>query len=140
MNNTSNEAVILSSRRYLLYRNQSIDLLSKSMYWFLYDKHLHYQRIKTLFSHHTLKVCSYMLQSRICFFVFFSVWVSFHEYSRFTGQQGKGETISLYPFYHFHSLHGHLDISWVIAAGSSPLCIAGSWIQTGNLWFPKASR
>ena len=55
---------------------------------------------------------------------FFSIWVFFHEHSRFTGQQGKAEDIYLTPVYHFHPLHGHLDISWVIAADSSPLRIA----------------
>ena len=34
------------------------------------------------------------------FFSFFSIWLFFHEYCRFTGQQVKRETISLYPFYH----------------------------------------
>ena len=33
-----------------------------------------------------------------------------------------------------------LDISRVITAGSSPLRIAGSGTQTGNLWFPSASH
>ena len=42
---------------------------------------------------------------------FFSIWLFFHEYLRFTGQQVKGEAISLYPFYHVHSLHRHLGIS-----------------------------
>ena len=28
---------------------------------------------------------------------FFSIWVYFHEHSRFTGQLGKGEAISLTP-------------------------------------------
>ena len=27
----------------------------------------------------------------VFFFFFFSIWVFFHEHSRFTGQQGKGE-------------------------------------------------
>ena len=54
-------------------------------------------------------------------FIIFFVSVFFFEYSRFTGQQGKGEAISLYPFYHFHSLHRHLDISQVIP-GSGRLC------------------
>ena len=35
-------------------------------------------------------------------FLFFFLPGFFHEYSRFTGQQVKGEAISLYPFYHFH--------------------------------------
>ena len=53
--------------------------------------------------------------------MFFSIWVLFHEYSRFTRQQEKGEAISLYHFYHFHLFHRHLYISRVIAAESSPL-------------------
>ena len=36
---------------------------------------------------------------------FFLIWVFFHEHSRFTGQQGKGEAISLSPLYHFHPFH-----------------------------------
>ena len=67
---------------------------------------------------------------------FFFIWVFFHEHSRITGLQGKGEGISLTPHYHFHPLHRHLDISRAIAAGSSPLHIASSRTQTGNLWFP----
>ena len=74
------------------------------------------------------------------FFFFFSILVFFHEHSRFTGQQGKGEGIYLTPLYHFHPLHGHLDISRAITAESSPLHIAGSRTRTGNLWFPSASR
>ena len=53
--------------------------------------------------------------------IFFSIWVFFHEHSRTTGLQGKGEGISLTPHYHFHPLHKHLDISWAITAESSPL-------------------
>ena len=71
---------------------------------------------------------------------FFSIWVFFHEHSRFTGQQGKGEGIYLTPLCHFHPLHRHLDISRAITAESSPLHIAGSRTRTGNLWFPSASR
>ena len=69
-------------------------------------------------------------------FVFFSIWVFFHEHSRFTGQQGKGEGINLTPLYHFHPLHRHLDISRAITADSSPLHIAGSRTRR----FPSASR
>ena len=47
---------------------------------------------------------------------FFSIWVFFHEHSRFAGQHEKGECISLTPLYHFHPLHRHLDISWAITA------------------------
>ena len=73
-------------------------------------------------------------------FFFFSIWVFFHEHSRFTGQQRKGEGIYLTPLYHFHPLHRHLDISRAITAESSPLHIAGSRTRTGNLRFPSASR
>ena len=31
----------------LSYRNQFIDLKSKSIDWFLYDRSLHYERVKT---------------------------------------------------------------------------------------------
>ena len=34
--------------------------------------------------------------------IFFSIWVLFHEHSRITGLQGKGEGIQLTPHYHFH--------------------------------------
>ena len=36
----------LSWRRTLSYRNQSIDLLRKSMNWFLYDNGLRHERVK----------------------------------------------------------------------------------------------
>ena len=74
------------------------------------------------------------------FWVFFSIWVFFHKHSRFTGQQGKGETISLTPLYHFHPRHRHFDISREITVESSPLHITRSWTRTGNLCFPSTSR
>ena len=66
--------------------------------------------------------------------IFFSIWVFFHDHSRITGLQGKGEGISLTPHYHFHPLHRHLDISRAITAESLPLHIASSRTRTGNLW------
>ena len=63
----------------------------------------------------------------------FSISVFFHEHPRFTGQQGKGEAISLTLLYHFHPLESHLDISRAITAESSPLHIASSLAQTGNV-------
>ena len=71
---------------------------------------------------------------------FFLSGFLFHEHSRITGLQGKGEGIPLAPHYHFHPLHGHLDISRGITAESSPLRIASSRTRTGNVWFPSASR
>ena len=53
--------------------------------------------------------------------------------SRFTGQQGKGEGISLTPLYHLHPLHRHLDISQSITAVSSSLHITSSRTYTENL-------
>ena len=49
---------------------------------------------------------------------FFSIWVLFHEHSRITGLQGKGEGIPLIPHWHFHPLHRHLDIGRVITKTS----------------------
>ena len=72
--------------------------------------------------------------------VFLSICVFFHEHSRITGMQGKGEGISLTPHYYFHPRHRHVDIGRVITAESSPLHIASSWIRTGNFCFPSASR
>ena len=66
---------------------------------------------------------------------FFSMWVFFHEHSRITGLEGKGEGVSLTPHYHFDPLHRHLDISRAITAESSPLHIASSRTRTG---FPSA--
>ena len=40
------------------------------------------------------------------YFIFY-----FHDHSRITEMQGKGEGISLIPHYHFHQLHGHLDMT-----------------------------
>ena len=71
----------------------------------------------------------------LLFFFFFSIGVFFHEHSRSTGQQGKGEGIYLTALYHFHPLHRHLDISRAITAESSPLRIAGSRTRTGTFGF-----
>ena len=71
---------------------------------------------------------------------FFSIGVFFHDHSRITGVQGKGEGISLTPPYHFQPLHRYLDMSWVITAESLPLLISNSRTRIGNLWFPSASR
>ena len=57
---------------------------------------------------------------------FFSIWVFLRNHLRITRLQGKGESISLTPHYHFHPLHRHFDISRVITAESSPLHIGSS--------------
>ena len=51
-------------------------------------------------------------------YTFFSIWVFFHEHSRFTGRQRKGEGNYLTPLYHLHLLRGHLDIGRMVTAGS----------------------
>ena len=84
-----------------------------------------------------LRYCS---SKNSAIFSFFSVWVFFHKPSRMTGQQGKGEDISLAPHYHFYPLHRHLDISPTITGEGSPLHIGSSPTRTTNLWFPSASR
>ena len=43
--------LILSWQRSLSYRNQSADLLCKSMDWFLYDRDLRHQRVNTNLSY-----------------------------------------------------------------------------------------
>ena len=63
---------------------------------------------------------------------FFSIRVFFHEHSRFTWQQGKGEAISLTPLYLFHLLNRRVDISRMIAKESSPLHIASTLTRNGN--------
>ena len=64
---------------------------------------------------------------------FFLSGFSFANIHRLQDRRGRGRTT---PHYHFHPLHGHLDISRAITAESSPLRIANSRTQTGNLWFP----
>ena len=75
---------------------------------------------------------------------FFYIWVFFHEHSWFTWQQGKGEGIHLTPHYHFHPLHSHLEISWVIVVESSPLhlanIVAQLWPGTSGFRAPVANH
>ena len=72
--------------------------------------------------------------------LYFTIWVFFHQHSRFTEQQGKGKSISLTSLSHFQPLHRYLDISLAIAAEISPLHIASIRIRTRNLWFPSANH
>ena len=65
----------LSWRRLLSYRNQSIDLLGKSMDWFLYDKDLRHERMKkNIESNIFFEVQNY-------YFVFESVLIFFFKWS-----------------------------------------------------------
>ena len=72
-------------------------------------------------------ICIYIYMYVYIYIYIFYIWVFFHERSWFTGQQGKGEGVSLIPLCRFHLLDRHLDISWAIAKESSPLHIASSW-------------
>ena len=55
----------------------------------------------------------------------------------FTFHMTSGEEVG-HLFY--SSLHRHLDISRTITAENASLHIDSSRIQTGDLWFPSASR
>ena len=71
-----------------------------------------------------------------CFFV----WVFFHEHSPFTGQQERGEGISLIPLYQFHPLHRHLDISREITKESSPMYVCKIYLTSvKNVVITKSS-
>ena len=77
--------------------------------------------------------------------IFFSIWVLFHEYSRFTGQQGKGDGIYLTHLYHFYPLltlagrlleRAHLCTSDGLQ--SKVLCI--SWMIAISCWTDESLR
>ena len=55
----------LSGRRPLSYRNQSIDLLRKSMGWFLYDNGLRQERLKKFCRHYILVMSRDQLYFRV---------------------------------------------------------------------------
>ena len=67
------------------------------------------------------------------FFFFFASLVFSHEHSRFKGQQGKGDAISLTPLYHFYPLHRHLDINHAITAHLCTYLAPG--LEQGTLSF-----
>ena len=54
----------------------------------------------------------------------FAIWVFFHEYSRFTGQQGKGWSSFYNSLCNYYRLHRLLDLRRSITADSSSLRIA----------------
>ena len=119
---------ILNSKLVILSQYKNIKIFwEKSMSQIGEKKFLWLKRLKTLSRVHMLLVA------------FFSICVFFHNHSRTTVLQGKGEEISLTPHYHFHPLHRHLDISQAITVESSPLHIGSSRTWTRNLWFPSAS-
>ena len=88
--------------------------------WSILHFNLFILRVRLYESEGKLKRFDCVKGSKIILQCFFSFsWVFFHEHSRFTWQQGKGEAISLKPPYHFHPLHRYLDISQAITTESS---------------------
>ena len=74
-------------------------------------------RFCPLFTHYTPKVFSYMFVKQNLLFL--SLYLGFlpRIFTIYRITSLKGGKLSLYIFfYHFHSLHGHLDISRVISA------------------------
>ena len=62
-----------------------------------------------------------LIIQHLCYIIFFSIWVFFHDHSRITVLQEEEKATFLTPHYHFHPLQRHLDISRAITAGSSSL-------------------
>ena len=111
--------VILSWRWFLSYRNQSIDLFCKSMYWFLY-RDLRHERFKTFFINIHWEPCLHVIKHNLFFLFFFLSGFSFTNIHDSQGSRWRGRLSPHCPFYHYH---------WValdIAAESSPPEIAGS--------------
>ena len=122
--------------RSLSYRNQSSDLLCKSMNWFLYDWYLHHDSVKTLFTHHIRKSVLICCKAEFAFFVVFFC----------LGFLSKIFTIHMIA----GERGGYLFIYFLpLPLASQPLrhcCreltlrIAGSRNRIGNLWFPNGSH
>ena len=106
---------MLNSSPLLIYieNTNGIDLL-----WSVYQ----------IFSLHVVFLCYSFIMS-LCYIVFFSVWVFFHEHSRFTGQQRKGKAISINSLYHFQPLHRHSTLAGYCRESTS-----------GHSWHPGSNR
>ena len=116
------------------------------MEWFLHNRDLRHERYwRHSSSTYTKSLFLHVVKHNLLFFC--SIWLFFLEDSIFTGPQMKGRergwmkgerSVSLCSFYLFYLLHRHLEISWVIAAESSPLHITGSrhdmYVQFGRVY------
>ena len=80
----------LSRRRPILYRNQSIDLQSKSVDWFLYDISLHRERVKGL--NQTLETSPNQTSIVTCV--------------RVMNQKLKDQLVMKFQLAHFIAIHG----------------------------------
>ena len=94
----------------------STQLFKKLIIW---GNVLAFRSIKQSKNKPTKKMCSVL---NFFFFFFFLSGFSFTNIHDSRDSRGRG----------------HLDISRVITAESSPLHIAGSRTRTGNLWLPSA--
>ena len=61
---------------------------------------LHHERFtRCSSSSYTKSLFLHVKHDLLFLFLLFFIWLFFHEYSWFTGQQVKGDAITLYPFY-----------------------------------------
>ena len=67
------------------------------------------------------KVVRYIKKDKFRIFFVQNIFLFFHEHCGFTGQQGKGEAVSLTLLCLFHPLYRYFGISRAITAESSPL-------------------
>ena len=96
MNTCKQQSINSFMMEVLSYRNQSTDLFCKSIDWFLYNRDLCHERFKTLFTTYAESLFLHVVKHNFFFlFQFFFLSVFFNEYSRFTRQQLKGQTLSL---------------------------------------------
>ena len=127
------QSVFSTKLFYIVNFCNTVYLIEQKIYYHYYDHCKHtkpYQRINYDFFKvvkHVIRFSVYILRNfkigLVFFFLFFSICVFFHEYSRFTGQQGKGEAISLSLLYHFYPFHRDLDIIGLHKKRSFPLRI-----------------
>ena len=119
----------LSWRRPLLFRNQSIDLLCKSMDWFLHDRDLHHEIFKYFWIHKYIKQfwCYHMYQhqnitSVLVFTLVFGIHCNFSLFYQF---DYKFVDLMVFFFFTRQNLHtqkiGH--ISEVLHAQACPIGI-----------------
>ena len=75
----------------------------------------------------------------ITWFEYLLSFVSRFSFTNIHESQGCRRKDRATPHYHFHPLHRHLNIGWVIIEDSSLFHIASRWTQIGNLWLLSIS-
>ena len=130
---TSNKTFALTWRRSLSYRNQSIDLLRRSMGWFLYDRVLRHELRRSssiILQNSALTSCK--AEFAFCFLFLFLSGFSFTNIHDSQDSKGRGK-LSLYFFSTTSTCFS--DISRVIAAESSPFREQPKrWFSTMKTW------